>query len=241
MKNKCCIYGLVHPLTRELRYVGYTKHAPEVRLSAHLTEARSIKSKRTYKNQWVRSLLSKGLQPEIIVFEWTDNPHEAERRWIAQKRAEGCRLANGTSGGRGCLGARWKLTKTQREAISNRAYNINYRIKKAELRVMNFKSRILRRLLLDLKRGRFLVSLKPPRKPNLGHTGYRHSEEQKRLWSKKRRGVKWSPEIVAKRAAALKGHFTSDETKEKIKQSALARWALRRAGGGFHIGRTKRT
>lgn len=51
--------------------------------------------------------------------------------------------------------------------------------------------------------------------------GYKHTEEAKKVMSEKRKGIKQSPETIAKRVASIKGSQHSEETKEKIRQSKL--------------------
>jgi len=58
----------------------------------------------TYKNNWIKSLLSRGVRPVIEVVQEFDTYtplNEAERFWIVQFRALGFRLTNGTDGGEG--------------------------------------------------------------------------------------------------------------------------------------------
>lgn len=99
------IYGLYdprQPMTVEnTRYVGKTTVSVQYRLRKHLETAR--RGDKTYRGAWIRSLLTEGAMPVIIVLESVqpDVLSEAERRWIAHLRKQGCRLANGTDGGSG--------------------------------------------------------------------------------------------------------------------------------------------
>jgi hypothetical protein len=96
------IYLLIDPRTAEVRYVGWAKKCLNVRLRAHLNEARG--GVETYKNRWVRSLIASHLRPTIWLIETTTDYHTRERYWIAHYRAAGCRLTNATDGGEGALG-----------------------------------------------------------------------------------------------------------------------------------------
>lgn len=93
------IYVLKHPITNEVRYVGFTSRPVKERLARHLGNA-ALRDK-TYKGRWVLSLISMGLRPVIEVIESGigDGWQEAERRWIAFHRANGGRLVNTTDGG----------------------------------------------------------------------------------------------------------------------------------------------
>ena len=96
------IYALVDPTTKFVRYVGKS-NTPKRRLVMHLIPSGLIP--KTRKNHWIKSLLSAGKKPELILLEkveeciWKD----AECRWIAYYRSlpEYPQLTNGTSGGDG--------------------------------------------------------------------------------------------------------------------------------------------
>lgn len=100
------IYGLVDPITNEIRYVGKTVATPQHRLTVHLAEeGRSLRKRKVL--AWFAGLRSAGERPQIIVLEvvqpgcnWT----EAEQFWIAYFRFIGARLCNLTTGGDGACG-----------------------------------------------------------------------------------------------------------------------------------------
>jgi group I intron endonuclease len=112
------IYTLNHPVTGEVRYVGYTTQAnPRMRLRGHISDARN--KRHAYVQKWVASLLAEGLEPVMVVIEEVPadgDRVEAERRWIAHFRAAGARLANLTDGGDGCSG--YVMTPEARAYIS---------------------------------------------------------------------------------------------------------------------------
>ena len=92
------IYGLREPDTGLIRYIGKTNN-PHRRWLNHLTEKSHCK--RTY---WIRSLLRRGLRPEIVVIEEIHGAwpwQESERFWIAFANRNGWPLINMTSGGDG--------------------------------------------------------------------------------------------------------------------------------------------
>lgn len=97
------VYGLVDPRTGLIRYVGKTKD-PKDRIGSHLTEARHVGCPRTYKNYWVRRLLAEGLRPGMLLLCRCDSDGCAEEvAIIAEFRARGFRLTNGTCGGDGVV------------------------------------------------------------------------------------------------------------------------------------------
>ena len=87
------IYGLHHPETGELRYVGKANHVQK-RLKSHLRDARR---RNTPLYCWMRTLSA---PPRIEVLEEVEDADwkEAERRLVAQHRANG-RLLNLADGG----------------------------------------------------------------------------------------------------------------------------------------------
>lgn len=98
------IYGLLHPLSKELRYIGYSSNYIE-RYKEHLLPS-SLKAK-THKISWIKSLLKDDLKPEIIVLEEAAseaNALEKEIELISYYKSIGCELTNGTLGGDGRCG-----------------------------------------------------------------------------------------------------------------------------------------
>lgn len=113
------------PIMR-VRYVGVTRVGVEIRFKNHIAEARA--GKQTHKCNWIRSLLSAGMQPLIDVVE----PGTAERAWdgsevawIRHFRDKGCPLVNGTSGGEGMRATpetRAKMSATMKAQRSTPEY-----------------------------------------------------------------------------------------------------------------------
>lgn len=98
------IYGLVDPLSGELRYVGLSSSGLR-RPKFHAQHAR--RGDRGYCYNWIRSLQELGLSYEIVVLEETSSSvdlNTLERWWIAFARAWGCALTNLTDGGCGTFG-----------------------------------------------------------------------------------------------------------------------------------------
>lgn len=103
--SKNFIYGLVHPNTRELRYVGLSSRGMETpRRHKH------VKSGGTHKNNWVNSLKSEDLMYDIVVLldlgpdATPEQLKREEVRIIAEERTKGTRLVNETNGGDGTFG-----------------------------------------------------------------------------------------------------------------------------------------
>lgn len=96
------IYGLIDPLTEELRYIGKTNNLTK-RYQSHIRA-----TGKSYRDKWVRSLRTKLAKPEMIVIEAIESNDwiEAERFWISYYRAIGALLTNLTDGGEGCDGYR---------------------------------------------------------------------------------------------------------------------------------------
>ncbi len=115
MTTKTFIYGLVCPISNEIRYIGKSDN-PRKRLQEHLNERRH-----NHRGNWIQGLRVQGLAPILIILEETDADlwQECERRHIAAARAQGYRLTNQTNGGEGggILGR--ILSTTSRERIAN--------------------------------------------------------------------------------------------------------------------------
>ena len=97
------IYGLIDPLTDELRYIG--KSARGMARPREHSAPYGLK-RQSNKTRWIASLLAAGVKPTISVIAESANAGELaamERAAIAKYRAAGCRLLNLTDGGEGTL------------------------------------------------------------------------------------------------------------------------------------------
>jgi len=94
------IYTLEHPITKEIRYIGKTNNL-KIRLGNHLCN-----KDRTHKVNWIKSLKTKGLKPEMKILDEVDEVDWSfwEKYWIAQFKIWGINLVNETEGGEGLLG-----------------------------------------------------------------------------------------------------------------------------------------
>lgn len=89
------IYGLYHPSTGALHYVGMTRHKLDARLRGHLS-AQNL-TKRTRAAGWLRSLAAEGLTPRAEVLAEASSRDELlalERLHIRAARASGAPLVN---------------------------------------------------------------------------------------------------------------------------------------------------
>lgn len=113
------IYGLIDPITTEIRYVGRTKRSLDVRLRSHIKEARVRGN--THVHCWIKSLSNRGASPEMVLLQEcnSDTWSEGERFWIEYFRSIGADLTNIAVGGQGPLGfqhkeetkARWRESR----------------------------------------------------------------------------------------------------------------------------------
>lgn len=96
---KVSIYGLAHPLTGEIRYVGLARD-PKSRLRQHRCHPHTLHLK-----NWVRSIQRDDLEPRMLIFEVCDESicGDREKLWIQKFIKLGDRLVNITNGGEiGC-------------------------------------------------------------------------------------------------------------------------------------------
>ena len=99
-----CVYGLIDPISKELRYIGYSYNYLE-RYKKHLFP--SSLAKKSHKSNWILNLLSNGFKPEIFILEKAfshDDAKEREIDLIAYYKSIGCDLTNLTVGGDGRAG-----------------------------------------------------------------------------------------------------------------------------------------
>jgi len=115
MKTK--IYALCDE-NNQIRYIGKTHTPLNYRLSNHLCEAR--KNKKTHRCCWIRSLLTRGCKPKIMLIgEVVGNGSRAEIAWISYFKSENVKLTNLTGGGDG--GNMWDgYQESRKELLKNR-------------------------------------------------------------------------------------------------------------------------
>ena len=106
MVSQFIVYGLIDPVTQEIRYVGRSTSGLS-RPKAHFRPHAIKSKKRTHCASWVKSLHRLGLVPTIMILdEFLDASElsETERFYISYFKSLGCNLTNITSGGEGCSG-----------------------------------------------------------------------------------------------------------------------------------------
>jgi hypothetical protein len=184
--------------------VGWTNQTLAARLSAHIADAKH--HPRTYRACWINALRGQGIRPGIRLLELTDDYAEAEIRWIADLRARGFELTNGTAGGRGVLGARWKLSQQQIGALKARP------------------PRVMAPEEIEAMRQRALG--------NQNWLGKHHSEETKAklraAWAEKRRQRRVAREgqesiTPTRRPPSFRGRSHSEETKLRLSELGRGR------------------
>jgi hypothetical protein len=108
------IYKLIHPTTKEIRYVGKTVQSLKKRLSGHITASKK-EGKKNHCQSWIYSLLSQNLKPEIILIEEcnTNIWEEREKYWIKYHK----NLTNLHEGGNSASGH--KLSDEHKQNVSS--------------------------------------------------------------------------------------------------------------------------
>ncbi len=125
--TKVYIYYLSDPETNEIRYIGQTVKLLKYRLSSHIYDSKRIRNHRT---NWIRSIVNKGLKPNIVLIEEVNKSSyiEREKYWIEYYKNLGFNLVNGTIGGEGSLGAKRSdkskklLSSSLRKSIGKKVY-----------------------------------------------------------------------------------------------------------------------
>jgi uncharacterized protein (DUF433 family) len=120
------IYGLYHPLTRELRYVGQTTLTLNRRLSLHLTTANL--SKRRHLTAWLQQLKQVGLVPKIETLAVARSRVELDQleiQLIAEAHLRGDHLTNHTEGGRGMSGFTLSVETRAKMSASRKGHKVS--------------------------------------------------------------------------------------------------------------------
>jgi group I intron endonuclease len=110
------IYGLVDPLSSQIRYIGKADN-PAKRYFRHLRE--NIKNPRTHKECWIASLLKNNLKPILEIIEETDAASwvEREKYYIAYYKSKKVDLTNATDGGEDPPNATGRKISEEHKAI----------------------------------------------------------------------------------------------------------------------------
>jgi len=115
---KYIIYGLTDPDTQEVRYIG--KSTSGLKRPKEHKKPCNLKTP-SHKVNWIKSLINEGKTYGIIIIEETETPEALDGReihWIAEYKARGAKLTNGTDGGEGALGR--VLTEETKNKMSER-------------------------------------------------------------------------------------------------------------------------
>lgn len=126
------LYGLYHPTSGELRYIGQTQQVPRARLRGHIHSGKVQADKRPITN-WVAKILRNGLEPVQKILYQTYSECEINRMEIATIRGlrkRGYRLANVVAGGNCPRGhssseeARRKTSETLKARYAQRPHHL---------------------------------------------------------------------------------------------------------------------
>lgn len=201
----CYIYGLIDPLSGNVRYIGKALD-PKDRYRQHIKIKENPK---THKEKWIFSLYKLGLTPELVIIETTieTKANEAEQFWIAEYRAEGFQLTNGTDGGEGFFG--YKPSKETIEKITaihrgkKRSPEETIRLSKLRLGVPHTED--TRRKMSNSHLGlTHTISEDTKHKISVSNLGKKLSEETRERMSKSQTGRKHSLETKIKISGSQK-------------------------------------
>ncbi len=196
MNETTFIYGLFDPRNYSLRYIGKSDN-PDLRLKQHIFFATN--NAETYKDNWIRSLLSEGLEPSCEILEEVslDVWQDAEQAWIADCKRFGLNLVNGTNGGDGFAGGMSSEVKAK------------------------LSESHLGKKFSDQHRQRMKESW-DRRKAQYGESGSTKDALDKAN-AKKRKWREENKEAFDKLNEAKRGKPRSEETKEKLRQANLGK------------------
>lgn len=168
------IYALCYP-SNNIRYIGVSKN-PEKRFRQHINPS-NLKNK-THKNDWIKSLLSQNLIPELLIIESVvyEEHQEREKFWIQYYKNNGCDLVNGTEGGDGM---QTPSQSTRDKMVANATGNKNMLGKR--------HSNKTKRLISDANKGK-KMSQEAKEKISNFNKGKIISEEHKKILSEKMKG-----------------------------------------------------
>jgi len=192
------IYALLDPRDNQIRYIGKAKNLKK-RVIEHLKLR-----ERTYKNNWLKSIVALGLKPKVKVLEIVndDDWQDKERYYIKYYKDLGCRLTNMTEGGEGI-----DFTDVIRQKISK----ANKGRKPSRKAIENSIRTNRGRKLTKLHRLKISKKLK----------GIKRSKSVCEKQRQRMLGKKWSEESRIKLSKSKKGFVWKEESKDKLKRAIL--------------------
>ncbi len=177
-----------------------------VRIRQHT--APSKMKNETYKNRWLRQVVSRGTKPLIITREYTNAnvlPDE-EKFWIRIARGFGCALTNTTEGGEGTVGFRHS-EETKRSLSEKRKGQAPTRGFSGRAHTEESKRKTSQTLLAQQRTHTFTPE--GLERLRLFQTGRKASVETKQKMSLARRGV----------PHPCKGHPHTEQSRKKIAEA----------------------
>lgn len=208
-----------------MRYVGFTTD-PQRRLQDHIKASRYDKSI-VYRNHWIKSVLDKGSNIELLVIEQGKGSGWEEREiyWIKWYRfIMGPKLTNLTDGGEGALGCTGReCTQETRQKLSaagkGKKRSPEIRAKFCEIQQALAKERPKseehRAKISKTVKERWANDPDYRQRCSSGNIGKVLSEEEKEHLRKLNTGKKMSPEAIAKYKASRKDYSWSEEHRAK--------------------------
>ena len=220
------IYELIDPLTNETRYIGKTTNVKN-RFNLHLKD-----TSKTYKGNWIRSLLKQNLEPIInVIDEVSENEWSFWERWyISLYKGWGFRLTNGTNGGEGLFRPSEETIKKMSLAkLGNKNKKGKRHSREAKLKSSLARKGKTYEDMLGVERAREVK--KKQKEVRSGKTyeeiyGKRANEIREKqskvihpshpAWNK---GIKQSKETCLKMSLAAKERMSKEENKERIRKT----------------------
>ena len=119
------IYGIVDPITNQLRYIGQTSNFVKRRSAHHRLSMKHTNNTHVY--NWLRSLYNNSITPEFIILEECKKEEldELEIFYINYFKMIGCNLTNCTVGGASRRGYKQTLATKQNISIKMKGNNWN--------------------------------------------------------------------------------------------------------------------
>lgn len=219
------IYALAEP-GGGVRYIGKTSQTLVKRLRSHINEARC--GLQTHKCKWIRSLLTDGLSPTIVLIEECEGDGcIQEIAHIAKARDKGLRLTNATSGGEHFHHGPETIEKIRAaKQARDAALTPEDRRRMAEIARRTFTGRKHSEEHIRLRtqgyRGR-KMSEEAKSKMRIAKIGWRPTEALRQAISRAHKGKPKSLETRLKMSEAGKGRPCPNEVRQKLRKANLGK------------------
>ena len=212
------VYYLTDPTNSKTRYVGVTTYSLNKRLRDHCHPTHL--KQRTHKNNWIRSLAEKGLNPVINALSCYSSENEmlkAEIYWIKLFKELGHELTNSNDGGSGSLNPTKQTLIKRSLALTGKKRTLETRRKMSEASKNRPPLSLESRARMSASRKGKKLTDEHKEKVRLAGIGRKHSDQTKLKMSLVQKGHIGSTKAIVNQFGSV--YASIKDAAEKLNMS----------------------